>query len=203
MARLTNEIAGLGGDSKFIKSEITLQNVWTPSLTKIFSLSNTLKFGYIFPLTSTSATNPVSNPVPIQDRFQMGGPTSIRGFSVNSLGPRHFSDSIGGTGLMELGAQISFPFIQSVKHFARGHLFVNVGFLSENAGKICYNAIKERSFKSLAHKQMYPNVSVGAGFMFKMAETARLELNFAVPIVSQEGIESNRGIQVGIGMEFL
>ena len=184
LIRLVNEISGLGGDSRFIKSELTLQNNWTTS--GIFTLTKTLKFGYAVPFNRTSA-------VPLFDRFQMGGPTSLRGFPVNSLGPRQFSDSLGGTGLIESGLQLSFPLVKSVANFARAHFFVNAGLLTDN----------ETRSSSSSHGGLNPNVSVGGGLMFKMAESTRLELNFSVPILKQFDVECDRGIQIGIGMEFL
>lgn len=188
LIRISSELAGLGGDFKFIKSDLTLQNNWTRN---IFTLTKTLKIGFSVPLSRTNQQ------IPIFDRFQMGGPTSLRGFHVNSLGPRQFNDSLGGTCLLETGLQLSFPFIKSASNFARAHLFLNSGILSD-AKEItsCIN-----SNGSL--KEINANVSLGAGLMFKMAESARLELNFAVPILCQKGVESSRGIQIGIGMEFL
>lgn len=182
LIRITNELAGVGGDARFFKTEMTLQNNWTKN---IFTLTKTLKLGIT--IGNKSA-------VPLFDRFQMGGPTSIRGFPVNSLGPRQFNDSIGGTSLIETGLQLSFPIVKSAANFARAHLFLNAGILSDK--QIFTSEISSRN-------DLNPNVSVGGGLMFKMAESARLELNFSVPILQQKGVESNRGLQVGIGMEFL
>lgn len=181
--RISNEFAGIGGDAKFFKSELTLQNNWTKN---IFTLTKTLKLGFASPF--------VNSQIPFFDRFQMGGPMSIRGFPVNSLGPRQFNDSIGGTSFIEAGLQLSFPVIKSVSNFARAHLFLNAGLLTD---KLCLPS------KSISKQDLNPNVSVGGGFMFKMAESARLELNFSVPILCQMGVEGKRGLQVGIGMEFL
>lgn len=186
LVRISNELAGLGGDSKFFKSELTLQNNWTKG---IFTLTKTFKLGHSITLTE-------SGQVPIFDKFQMGGPTSLRGFSVNSLGPRQFTDSLGGTSLVETGMQISFPFIKSAANFARAHLFLNAGLLADAQG--ISNCLKTKSIRT-----MNPNVSVGGGLMFKMAESARLELNFSVPLLYQQGAVPNRGVQIGIGMEFL
>lgn len=179
LVKISNELAGIGGDARFFKSELTLQNNWTKN---IFTLTKTLKLGYALPFENAA--------VPFFDRFQMGGPTSIRGFPVNSLGPRQFNDSLGGTSSIETGLQLSFPIIKSAANFARAHLFINAGLLTDKA-----------PFSGLSG--VHSNVSVGGGLMFKMAETARLELNFSVPILAQKGIECNRGLQVGIGMDFL
>ena len=193
LVKISNEMAGLGGaEAKFFKSELTLQNNFTRG---IFTLTKTFKIGYALPFDKTC-------PVPFFDRFQMGGPTSLRGFSVNSLGPRQFTDSLGGTCLIESGLQCSFPIIKSAANFARAHLFVNAGLLSDqNICKTASESIKEGSTNPW--KVMNPNVSVGGGLMFKMAESARLELNFSVPVLTQNGVVPNRGVQVGIGMEFL
>lgn len=191
LVKISNEMAGFG-DAKFFKSELTLQNNFTRG---IFTLTKTFKMGYALPFDK-------SCPVPLFDRFQMGGPTSLRGFSVNSLGPRQFTDSLGGTCLIESGLQCSFPIIRSAANFARAHLFINAGLLSDQS--LCTTisrSIKERSL--LPWNVMNPNVSIGGGLMFKMAESARLELNFSVPVFTQIGIIPNRGVQVGIGMEFL
>lgn len=180
LVKISNELAGIGGDARFFKSEMTLQNNWSKS---IFTLTKTLKLGYALPLGEAAA-------VPFFDRFQMGGPTSIRGFPVNSLGPRQFSDSLGGTSSIETGLQLSFPIMKSAANFARAHLFINAGLLTDKAPP----------FRGWG---LNSNVSLGGGLMFKMAESARLELNFSVPILAQKGVESSRGLQVGIGMEFL
>lgn len=204
LARLVSEFAGLGGDSTFLKSETVLQGSWTPTLTRLFTLTGTLKLGHIVPLAETRR-------ILLADRLQMGGPTSIRGFALNSLGPRQFSDALGGTSLAEGGLQVSFPFLQSASHFARAHMFVNAGVLGEldvskMAGDVAH-AMRTRSLKDVNRTawldKLHPNVSIGGGFMFKMAESARLELNLVLPILTQHGVESSRGVQVGIGMEFL
>lgn len=187
--RSNTQVAGLGGDSQFVKGDFVAQGHWTPSFAGLFTLTQTLKFGHILPFNN-------AKPILFPDRFQMGGPTSVRGFTLNSLGPRQFSDSLGGTSFIETGLQFSFPFLQSAAHFARAHLFVNAGLL----GDLDQNKIQS-AFNSPC--TIKPNVSVGGGLMFKMAETARLELNFAVPLVKPEGLKCERGIQVGLGMEFL
>jgi outer membrane protein insertion porin family len=188
LLKASAELAGLGGDSHFLKSDFKIQNHWTPQLTRILTLTQTVKFGQILPLSG--------KPLLLADRFQQGGPTSVRGFTLNSLGPRQFSDSLGGTSFLEAGLQVSFPFLQSAAHFARAHAFVNAGLLGDVSRDKLESACKNP-------RSIRPSLSVGGGLMFKMAETARLELNFAVPLVKSGGIKCERGIQVGIGMEFL
>jgi outer membrane protein insertion porin family len=188
MIKVTNELAGLSGDAQFFKTELNLQHNWTRGL---FTLTKSFNIGHSIPIGNDCR-------VPYFDRFQMGGPTSIRGFSPNSLGPRQFSDALGGTSIIESGIQLSFPVIKSAANFARAHIFFNAGLLGNFTSRLM-----STNFKQSLLSDMHPNVSVGGGLMFKMAESARLELNFAVPLVSQEGITPSKGIQIGIGMEFL
>lgn len=209
--RLVTEIAGAGGlgNQSFCKGELFFQNNWTPSWTRPFipiTLSQSFKFGHAVPIGQSSF-------IPISDRFFMGGPTSIRGFVLNSLGPRQFSDALGGTTIAELGFQISFPIFQRAANFARGHLFLNAGVLGEPnlIETLSEGLTSVRKHKSLLplitspalQATLNPNVSVGAGLMFKMAESARLEFNFTMPLIKQPDVHVERGIQVGIGMEFL
>jgi outer membrane protein insertion porin family len=209
LVKLTNELAGVGGsgDYSFWKADCLLQNNWTPKLIPSFpiTLSQSCRLGHILPFGQTHSA-------PLQDRFFMGGPTSIRGFLLNSLGPREFSDSLGGTALAEIGFQVSFPFLQRAAHFARAHLFVNAGVLGEpNVNALMCDAWQSIKSKVVSQSLLNHfvsgsqnlNVSAGAGFVFKMADSARLELNFAVPILKQANMHVERGIQVGIGMEFL
>lgn len=192
LLRFSNELAGIGGDVKFFKSELVLQN----NLSKgIFTLTKTFKIGQIVPFSSL-------NSISLFDKFKMGGPTSIRGFPVNSLGPRQFDDALGGNCLIESGLQLSFPFIKSAANFARAHVFLNAGILSDQfTFRPFYESFKSKSTNPI--NTLNANVSLGAGLMFRMADTVRLELNFSAPIFSQRNVSPTNGVQVGIGMEFI
>jgi outer membrane protein insertion porin family len=78
LIQLKNELAGLGGDVKFIKSEFSSQ--WLYPLGKGFHTSLSLRSGTLLSLEEGGRTH-------ISDRFLLGGPTTIRGFSLHGIGP--------------------------------------------------------------------------------------------------------------------
>jgi outer membrane protein insertion porin family len=55
---------------------------------------------------------------------------------------------------------------------------------------------------SLADCIAKPSVSVGVGFVYRF-DPIRMEVNFGVPLVASASDNSRRGIQVGMGLEFL
>ena len=81
--RAVQELAGFGGDASFYKTEAHAQLV-RPVVPGV-SLSFAARSGLLWPL---------GKPVPFPDRFQLGGPTSVRMFRMNSMGPHDGRESI-------------------------------------------------------------------------------------------------------------
>ncbi len=48
----------------------------------------------------------------------------------------------------------------------------------------------------------YPSVAAGVGLIYRF-DPIRVEVNFGLPLVSSVGERGKRGIQVGMGLEFL
>lgn len=134
----------------------------------------------------------------ILDRFKLGGPNSVRGFSLNSIGPKDQDDPLGGDLALEAGASLSFPLAPSLAHIVRGQVFANIGMLTLNHSAL---SIKEQMSSFLTDSK--PHVSVGGGLLFKMGPSTRLELNLALPIHTHDATFAPRGIQLGLGVEFL
>ncbi|KAJ1501373.1 hypothetical protein HMI54_010032 [Coelomomyces lativittatus] len=88
LCQVETEWAGLGGNVNHLKNQVVLQ-ANLPLLKTGHSLSSTIKMGHILPLDSSFPR--------INDRLFLGGPTSVRGFKSNSLGPRDKDDALGGT----------------------------------------------------------------------------------------------------------
>ena len=82
-AKLYHEFAGLGGDASFYKTEAEGQ-ISRP-ITEGVSYSIAGRGGLLWGL---------NKPLLFSDRFQLGGPTSVRSFKANGLGPHD-----GGTSL--------------------------------------------------------------------------------------------------------
>jgi len=78
------EVAGLGGDSKFIKAESRARwyyPVWKKPGLGTFTVSTGWTFGYGFGYGDL-------RDLPLFERYFPGGINSIRGYDVRSLGPR-------------------------------------------------------------------------------------------------------------------
>ena len=85
------------------------------------SASLTARSGFLLPLSSSSSTPPgssSSSPASaatavkslFPDRYHLGGPTSVRHFRLNSLGPKDVGDHLGGDAYYALGASLLTPF---------------------------------------------------------------------------------------------
>ena len=153
-AVMATKFAGLGGDNRFIKSDIS-GRWYYPLLKKpewggnyVLSLGGSLGYGYGFHDGASGQAD-----LPLYERFFTGGINSVRGFQDRSIGPRAPSfcnsavngstypasasgtcnpgdqltkgDVIGGTKLAVLSAEILFPILE--KYGLRGVAFVDVG----------------------------------------------------------------------------
>lgn len=208
--RLNAEICGLGGTVYNAKGEVILSHHLriTPGLT----LSGTIRGGHIASLVSGES-------IPIVDRFQVGGPLSIRGFRPHTIGPRDsLGNTLGGDTRIESGLQLSmpvFPFcnpfssISTESPFALGHVFLNAGVLLNRSQLPCFRGEKIHS-SSIEMRDFFSSntcVSMGAGLLIRMSQAARLEVNFAYPLIVPQGVSSSvsrgGGLQIGLGVEFL
>jgi outer membrane protein insertion porin family len=62
---------------------------------------------------------------------------------------------------------------------------------------------KAQSFaNNVARMYSSPNMSVGLGLLYRL-DPIRVEVNFALPLVGRKGEGWARGLNVGIGLEFL
>jgi len=97
---LSVEFAGLGGDSKFVKTlafTTRYQPIWLNHI-----LAGRLEGGYGFGWAEA--------PLPIFERFYLGGPNSIRGFKFRQVSPRDESGlRIGGSSEVLGNAEYIIP----------------------------------------------------------------------------------------------
>lgn len=69
--------------------------------------------------------------------------------------------------------------------------------------KITHTHMLELPLKtSLFSTLSQPSVSAGVGFIYRF-DPVRMEVNFGVPLVASKSDAMQRGIQVGVGLEFL
>lgn len=136
--RLSQDIAGLGGDSKFFRNEA--QAAWYYSLYPqwIFSLSGT-----------AGNTLGLDGDLKIQDRFFLGG-RSLRGFDTAGIGPRDITtrDALGGNTYYTGTTELQFPL--GLDDFGiTGAVFMDVGTLYD-VDEIGPEIVDESSLRAAA-----------------------------------------------------
>lgn len=186
--RYVQELAGLGGDAAFFKTESDSR--YSRALWGGYTLSLSARTGFLYPLYGT--------PSLFNDRFQLGGTTSVRMFRQNGMGPRDGKDSVGGDMYWAAGASIIGPLPGKPHWPLKTHAFVNAGRLDS------YNPYNPRksSVEQIMQNLTTPSISVGLGLVY-MLNPVRVELNFGMPIAASVSDGVRKGVQVGIGMDFL
>ncbi|SJX63133.1 related to SAM50-essential component of the SAM or TOB complex of the mitochondrial outer membrane [Sporisorium reilianum f. sp. reilianum] len=159
-----------------------------PSLHPIFT-TLTFRSGLLHPLSPSSAH--------FSDRFQLGGPTSLRMFRHSSLGPKSDADSLGGDAFWSLGLSLLSPIPRKPHWPLMLHAFANAGQIGQLPHKPA-GAQYWSGLKQLAQ----PSSSVGVGVVYMQGQL-RVELNAGVPLTARCGDGTRKGLQLGIGIDFL
>lgn len=184
--RIFQECAGLGGDVDYIKHEFEAQAATSP-IRKI-ALTGTLRGGLLIPTSGTQSR--------INDRFFIGGPSSVRGFRYSGLGPRDRGDALGGDVYYAAGLSLmtclpkvpnSWPLF--------GHVWLN-------AGSLLPLDRSKPAIQTLQELVRTPSIATGLGLVYRHS-VVRLELNLCVPLAAVEGEISKKGVQFGLGISFL
>ncbi|XP_077994209.1 sorting and assembly machinery component 50 homolog A-like [Glandiceps talaboti] len=190
--RLNQELAGYtGGDVKFLKEEVELQ--FNQSLFWDSVLSCSLTGGILKPLDNSASH--------ILDRFFLGGPNSIRGFTLRGIGPHKDGDAVGSEAFWAGGLHLytPLPFNPGKGGFGdlfRTHFFVNAGNLGSVNFDDTWNANLDRMMENLRW-------SYGAGIVLRLGRIARIEINYCVPMRAENTDKISEGLQIGVGINFL
>ena len=172
---LSQTMAGLGGDSRFLKTDLTAR--WYYQLFKdpnwggsyVLGLGGQLGYGVGF------AGNSSGNDLPLFERYFLGGINSVRGFEDRSLGPREPSgctttngvtkctgtEVVGGDRAAVVNAEIAFPVME--QYGLRGVVFFDAG----------------NSFNSFNFSDLRSSVGVGGRWMSPFGPL-RVDLGFAI-----------------------
>nr|KAF6370438.1 SAMM50 sorting and assembly machinery component [Myotis myotis] len=192
LLKVNQELAGYtGGDVHFIKEDFELQLNKPLVFDSVVSAS--LWGGMLVPIGD--------KPSSIADRFYLGGPTSVRGFSMHSVGPQSEGDYLGGEAYWAGGLHLYTPLPFRPGQGGFGELFRTHFFL--NAGNLCnlnYGEGPNAHLRKLAECIRW---SYGAGIVLRLGNIARLELNYCVPMGVQAGDRICDGVQFGAGIRFL
>ena len=209
------EVAGWGplkGDVAFWKSEIEAQGAVPIPIPGVkgdsgVSFSTGLRAGLVYPLTLYGKSSPEASH--INDRFQLGGPTDVRGFRLSGLGPRDGTDAVGGDVYAAGSANLFLPLPRvGVDKPLRFQAFINGGRLlalknSDKEGEMSAQDVQKNAYGTIAELgNGLPSMSAGVGLVYAHP-VARFELNFSLPLVLREGEEGRKGLQFGIGINFL
>lgn len=147
---------------------------------------------------------------------------STTGFTVDFA----IADSIGGDAYWSLGASIISDVPKKPSWPVKLHAWVNAGRLEGiNRCTSSLSPLLILALVNITHRPIlfsrktalppkealeqtktsllrYPSVAAGVGLIYRF-DPIRVELNFGLPLVSSTGERGKRGIQVGMGLEFL
>ncbi|XP_059392797.1 sorting and assembly machinery component 50 homolog A [Carassius carassius] len=192
LLKINQELAGYtGGDVSFLKEDFEIQLNKTLFWDSV--LSTSLWGGMLLPLGH--------KPSCIADRFYLGGPTSVRGFSMYSIGPQSEGDYLGGEAYWAGGLHLYTPLPFRPGRGGFGDLFRTHFFL--NAGNLCNLNYGEGPRAHLSKLAECIRWSYGAGIVLRLGNIARLELNYCIPMGVQSGDRICDGVQFGAGIRFL
>jgi outer membrane protein insertion porin family len=200
--KTVSELAGVGplrGDVAFFKAQAESQ-VALPFGDTGITFTAGLRGGLLYPL-ALGGTRTLQNSR-INDRFQLGGPTDVRGFRLSGLGPHDGSDAVGGDVFAAGGASLLMPIPKVGKATPlRLQAFVNGGRLLSLQGDGADVADNmKKTISSL--RDGLPSCAAGLGLVYAHP-IARFEINFSLPLVTRAAEQSRKGLSFGVGVEFL
>ena len=159
------EVAGLGGDTKFVKCTTT-GSVYIP-----LYFNHILRLGAQAGVVNQYGDN---ERVPIFDRFFLGGATTIRGFDYRAIGPRDENDEpIGGNTMGMAIAEYTFPLITRV----RGACFFDIGGVFPEAGEFHFDQL---------------DASVGVGVRLRLP-IGPIQVDYGWPVITDKNNEGATG----------
>uniref|UniRef100_A0A673J1P3 Sorting and assembly machinery component 50 homolog A n=1 Tax=Sinocyclocheilus rhinocerous TaxID=307959 RepID=A0A673J1P3_9TELE len=184
LLKINQELAGYtGGDVSFLKEDFEIQ------LNKTLFWDSVRCCGGNYCLCLFIAV------------FYLGGPTSVRGYSMYSIGPQSEGDYLGGEAFWAGGLHLYTPLPFRPGRGGFGELFRTHFFL--NAGNLCNLNYGEGPRAHLSKLAECIRWSYGAGIVLRLGNIARLELNYCIPMGVQSGDRICDGVQFGAGIRFL
>ena len=161
----SNDVAGLGGDEKYLKFDAKAYTYYT--LADYYTFKLFANAGYI--------TGYGGKDVRLPNRYNLGGNT-LRGFDVAGIGARdkYTKDALGGNWMVYTGGEVNFP-IGLDEVGIKGRTFVDMGMLGKpdnlNTADVEYSSS--------------PRVSAGFGFQW-LSPMGQIDIDFGFPIVKED-----------------
>ncbi len=159
-----NDVAGVGGDEKYLKFDAKAYRYYTFADDYTFKLF--ANAGYI--------TGYGGNDVRLSNRYYLGGST-LRGFDVAGIGARdkYTDDALGGNWMVYSGGEVTFP-IGLDEVGIRGRTFVDMGVLG-----------KPDNMKADVEYSDSPRVATGFGFQW-LSPMGQIDVDFAFPLAKED-----------------
>ena len=160
-----NDVAGLGGDEKYLKFDAKVYTYYT--LADYYTFKFFANAGYI--------TGYGGKEVRLSNRYNLGGNT-LRGFDVAGIGARdkYTKDALGGNWMVYTGGEVNFP-IGLDEVGIKGRTFVDMGMLGKpdnlNAADVEYSST--------------PRIAAGFGFQW-LSPMGQIDIDFGFPIVKED-----------------
>ena len=189
VASITQELAGLGGDSEFYKLSAKARIYYTLSddMDLVGSLAGSA--GHVMSITG--------KPLNIFDQFSIDS-NDIRGFADTGIGPRmkDFDDPMGGTTFFTASAEVTFP-LPGVSQDAglRGGFFMDAGTLYGNDARVRKNTKQVVEGNDLAIR-----ASAGASLIWA-SPFGPLRVDYAIPF-AREKFDIQQRLKFGISTAF-
>jgi outer membrane protein insertion porin family len=215
LMKTISELTGygpLGGDVGFGKVEVETQGAIPIPIPGIkgdtgISINAGLRAGVLYPLQTAGSNAP--QPSRLNDRFQLGGTSDVRGFKMSGLGPHDGQDAIGGDVYAAGGISLLTPLPRTGKDTPlRLQAFLNAGRLLALKGLPKDGPLDNQSVSQSVKKTIdelqngLPSAAAGFGLVYAHP-LARFELNFTLPLVMRREEQTRKGLQFGIGITFL
>jgi len=159
-----NDVAGLGGDEKYLKFDVKAYQYYT--LADYYTFKFFANAGYI--------TGYDHKDVRLSNRYFLGGST-LRGFDVAGIGARdkYTRDALGGNWMVYTGGELMFP-IGLDELGIRGRTFVDAGMLGK----------PDNMHEGIEYSD---KARVAAGFGFQwLSPMGQIDIDFGFPIVKEK-----------------
>lgn len=175
------EYAGLGGDNKYAR--FITDNTYFYQIYKRLIASTKLTLGYI---------REAGEPIPIDEKFYLGGIYSLRGYRSRTVSPTFPSNPVLGQEIVYLGAnkevignvEVTFPLLAEVG--LKGVLFFDYG-----------NSFNDKS-------KVFDTMLMSYGWGIRWASPiGPLRLEYGIPINPRDVVDSTSGrLEFSIGTMF-
>ncbi|NGN40012.1 outer membrane protein assembly factor BamA [Mesorhizobium sp. CGMCC 1.15528] len=185
-ATFTTEVAGLGGDAKFVK--LTGRGSYYQTLSEEMDIVGLASVG------GGHIAGYGDDGLRIFDHFK-GSERMIRGFEYDGFGPydERTGDHLGGTTYFNASLEAQFPVPVIPESFGlRGAVFADAATL--------YGSKIDAAGVTVAGKDMEWRASVGAGLIWA-SPFGPLRVNYAVPVVKQDN-DDVQNFSFGISSRF-